>query len=146
MSARYSTQDSRTTTCGQHTSAFLMHSYAHNVYSFVRLMIGRLTCCLFCSQKYKTKVQPQMGLAPVTWSVDQEFQKFCGWRRLGRRWRWNDRGGGRLRETIWCGWGSVWETPDGFPVPQGNHLVWMRIRSSWGECGTSQSLINSLHL
>ena len=55
ISARYSTQGSRTTTCGSHTSTFRMHSYAHSLYSFVRLMTGRLTCCLFCRQKYNLK-------------------------------------------------------------------------------------------
>ncbi len=38
------------------------------------------------------KVQPRMGFATITWSVDQDFQKFCGCRRWrSRRWRWNDR-------------------------------------------------------
>ncbi len=40
---------------------------------------------------------PRMGLATVTWSVEQDFQKFCGCRRWrSRRWRWNDSGGGSL--------------------------------------------------
>jgi hypothetical protein len=32
-----------------------MHSYGHSKYSFVRLMTGRLTCCLFFIQKYNLK-------------------------------------------------------------------------------------------
>ena len=53
----------------------------------------------------QSKVWPQLGFVSVTWSVDQEFQNFSGW----RRWCWNDRWRGRLRGTIsWWGW--LWET------------------------------------
>ncbi len=59
----------------------------------------------------QAKVQPRMGLAAVTWSVDQEFQKFCVCRRWrSRRWRWNDSGRGSLICRRSCRWGSVWET------------------------------------
>ncbi len=43
-------------------------------------MTWRLTCCVLYSQKDNVS----LGLAAVTWSVDQEFQNFSGW----RRWRW----------------------------------------------------------
>ncbi len=55
---------------------------------------------MLCSQKYNLN-----GLESVTWSVDQEFQNFSGW----RTWRWNDSGRVRLRGGIsWWGW--LWET------------------------------------
>ena len=61
-----------------------------SVYSCVRLhdMKTDMKCVV------QSKVWSELGLAAGTWSVDQEFQNFSGW----RKWCWNDRWRGNLGE------------------------------------------------
>ncbi len=76
ISSRYWTQGSRSSTTGQHVSTLTIHNCGESHVVVWDYMTWRLTCCVLYSQ-----IRLQLGIVTVTWTVDQEFQNFCGWRR-----------------------------------------------------------------